>query len=96
MAHYGALYEGVLRALYLAKHVVPNSAVDYRTADLIEVGFDPLRVGAVDGFRHLGDVDVDEVRADAHHRAVLFVELLHVRAVVGAPGLVEPPEVSPS
>lgn len=56
----------------------------------------PGYVGAVDGFDQLRVVEIDEVRADAHNRAVLLVELLHLAVVVTGPHEKEAPQVGPS
>lgn len=96
MAHDGALHACVLPALDLTEHVVLDLTVDDGAAVLVEVGLDPAAVSAVDDLGDLRVVDVDEVGPDAHDGSVLLVELLYVGAVVGGPGLVEPPEVGPS
>ncbi len=56
----------------------------------------PGLVGAVDGLDQLRVVEIDEVRADAHNRAVLLVELLDAAVVVAGPHEKETPQVGPS
>ena len=92
----GALHPGVLRALHLAEQMVLNLAIDNRATVLVEVRLDPLGVRAVDNLGDLRVVDVDEVGADPNDGAVLVVELLDGWAIVGSPGLVEPPKIRPT
>lgn len=55
----------------------------------------PRLVFAVDGFDQLRIVEIDKVRADAHNRAILVVELFHPAGVVTGPYKRETPEVTP-
>jgi hypothetical protein len=56
----------------------------------------PCLVCAVDDFDQLRAVEIDEVGADAHNRAVLIVEFLDAAVVVTRPHEEEAPKVGPS
>ena len=80
----------------LGEHVEDLLAVDHGAAVLVEVGLDPFSVGAVDDAVQIRDVEVQEVRADAHDGAVLLVELLHPGGILARVDLPDTPEVGPS
>ena len=56
----------------------------------------PCLILAIDCFDQLRVVEIDEVRADAHNRAIFLVEFLDAAVVVARPHEEEAPKVGPS
>ena len=56
----------------------------------------PCLIFAIDGFDQLRAVKIEEVRADAHNRAVFIVEFLDAAGVLARPHQKEAPKVGPS
>ena len=96
MANDRSLQLGMFDIINLAEHMIRKLAIDIGAAVLVEVCLGPFSVGVVDCGREFWEVEVKEVRTQAHNWAIFLVELLDSWRVVGRDGLTKAPEVRPS
>lgn len=63
---------------------------------MVEFGLAIVSFCVVDGFDHLGQIQVDDIRGDPHHWAIFLVELMENHLRLSLRDMVHPPEVGPS